>query len=347
MNRFSLFFFAATFLGTFASNSTSAFAILKPKLIIYTYDSFVSEWGPGPTLKASFESKCSCEILWVPVADGAAMLARLEVEKTRTKADIVLGIDDTLITTADKTGLFTDIGVEIENSALPQSYSASTKFVPFDFGYYSFMFDTHAKQKSGKPYPRPASMNELLTLTELSHAVIIQDPRTSAPGLGLLLWFHSLYGHDAGKKLTELKRQVLTVGKGWTQSYGLFTKGEAPIVLSYSTSEAYHRESEKTDRYQALNFKEGHYLALETAAILNSSKNKDLAVAFLKFLTRDAAQASIASMNWMFPVTKVSSGIPAAYKQVQPPAKVLRLSSDEVFKNRKEWVREWMDIFGK
>ena len=31
------------------------------KLTIYTYDSFVSEWGPGPKIEEAFEKKCKAE----------------------------------------------------------------------------------------------------------------------------------------------------------------------------------------------------------------------------------------------------------------------------------------------
>ncbi len=319
----------------------------KPVLNVYTYDSFVAAWGPGPSLKKSFESECACEIQWVPVADGAAMLARLQLEGASTKADILVGIDDTLLANADKSGLFADSGIKLSKSTIPGGYVASSKFVPYDFGYYSFMFDTKAKQKSGKPYTRPKSMDELLSAKDLDKSVIIQDPRTSAPGLGLLLWFQAMYGTDASKKLNELKGKVLTVGGGWSEAYGLFTKGEAPIVFSYTTSEAYHRDSEKTDRYQALEFNAGHYLAIETAAIVASSTKKELATKFLNFLIRNPAQTTIASMNWMYPVISVAKGLPASYSSLKIPAKALRLSSEDVEKNRRQWTLEWMEIFRK
>ena len=325
----------------------TAAAEAKPTLKVYTYDSFVAEWGPGPDLKRSFEGECACVLQWVPVADGAAMLARLQVEGNSTKADVLLGIDDSLQVVAEKTGMFEESGIKLSNSLIPGGYVVSSKFVPYDFGYYAFMFDTKAKRKSGKPFVRPKSMDELLAEPGLDRSIIIQDPRTSAPGLGLLLWFHALYGQDANKKLEILTKKVLTVGNGWSDSYNLFIKGEAPIVFSYTTSEAYHRESEKTDRYQVLHFAEGHYLAIETAAIVKTSKQKALATKFLNFLIQAQSQATIASKNWMYPVTGVKKGLPAAYKALKTPAKSLRISPEEVDKHRREWTLQWMEAFKK
>ena len=63
------------------------------KLTVYTYESFTAEWGPGPVVKKNFEAECACEVDFVSVADGVALLNRLKLEGTSTKADIVLGLE--------------------------------------------------------------------------------------------------------------------------------------------------------------------------------------------------------------------------------------------------------------
>ena len=42
-------------------------------LTVYTYESFVSEWGPGPKVKEAFEKTCACTVEFVGVADGVAL----------------------------------------------------------------------------------------------------------------------------------------------------------------------------------------------------------------------------------------------------------------------------------
>jgi thiamine transport system substrate-binding protein len=190
-------------------------------------------------------------------------------------------------------------------------------------------------------------MDDLLNSPELDHSIIIEDPRSSAPGLGLLLWFHARYGPDAPAKLKLFHKKVLTVSRGWSEAYGLFTKGEAPMVLSYTTSEAYHRDAEKTDKFQALIFNDGHYMTIETAAILNSSTHKVLAARFLEFLTREPSQATIASMNWMYPVTSAVKGLPASYTIVRKPDKALQIPSHDIDNNKEAWTREWSRIFSE
>ena len=41
--------------------ATAAAAQDKPVLTVYTYDSFVAEWGPGPAVEKAFEGFCDCD----------------------------------------------------------------------------------------------------------------------------------------------------------------------------------------------------------------------------------------------------------------------------------------------
>ncbi len=42
----------------------------RPILTVYTYDSFTSDWGPGPQVKAAFEKRCNCILELVGLEDG-------------------------------------------------------------------------------------------------------------------------------------------------------------------------------------------------------------------------------------------------------------------------------------
>lgn len=74
--------------------------------------------------------------------------------------------------------------------------------------------------------------------------VIIEDPRTSSPGLGLLLWMKSVFGDGAADAWAAMAPRIVTVTRGWSEAYGLFLDGEADMVLSYTTSPAYHTIAE-------------------------------------------------------------------------------------------------------
>ena len=201
-------------------------------LTVYTYESFTAEWGPGPQVEKAFEAECGCDLKFVSVADGVALLNRVKLEGQSTKADIVLGLDTNLTADAKASGLFAPAGVDQSALAVPGGWNDDV-FVPFDYGYFAVVYDTEKV-----PAP-PKSLAELVE-GDPKIKIVIEDPRTSTPGLGLVLWVKAVYGDQAADAWAKLKQRVLTVTPGWSEAYGLFTKGEAQMVLSYTTSPAYH-----------------------------------------------------------------------------------------------------------
>lgn len=314
-------------------------ALAADKLTIYTYESFTSEWGPGPQVKKAFEAECGCEVDFVSVADGVALLNRVRLEGSSTKADIVLGLDTNLTTEANATGLFSPSGVDLANVQVPGGWSDDT-FVPYDYGYFAVVYNTETLKNP------PKSLKELVD-GDASEKIAIQDPRTSTPGLGLLLWVKAVYGDQAPEAWAKLKNRVLTVTPGWSEAYGLFTKGEAPMVLSYTTSPAYHMIAEKTDKYQAAPFEEGNYLQVEVAGITTTGAKNPLAKKFMEFMVSPSFQDTIPETNWMFPAGKTGKPLDPAFDKLVKPAKTLAISAEDIAANRKAWVDEWLGVMSK
>lgn len=317
----------------------ASLAEAKDVLTVYTYDSFTADWGPGPQVKANFEKICDCDVKWVAAADGVALLNRLKLEGKSTKADIVLGLDTNLTTEARNTGLFVKSGIDTANIKVPGNFSDDF-FVPYDYSYFAVVYDS---EKLKNP---PKSLKELVD-GDTSQKIILEDPRTSTPGLGLLLWMKAVYGDDAGAAWEKLSKRVLTTTPGWSEAYGLFTKGEAPMVLSYTTSPAYHVIADKTERYKAAKFDEGHYLQIELAAITTTGEKNPLSARFLEFMTGPDFQDVIPETNWMFPAGKTEKPLNPAFDALVKPEKTLLLSSDEVAQNRKAWIDEWLAASSK
>ncbi|WP_442581215.1 thiamine ABC transporter substrate binding subunit [Mesorhizobium sp. ASY16-5R] len=308
-------------------------------LTVYTYESFTAEWGPGPQVEKAFEAECGCDLKFVGVADGVALLNRVKLEGAGTKAEIVLGLDTNLTADAKATGLFAPSGVDTSAVNVPGGWSDDT-FVPFDYGYFAVIYDS---EKLPNP---PKSLHELVD-GDPAQKIVIQDPRTATPGLGLLLWVRSVYGDEAPAAWAKLRKRVLTVTPGWSEAYGLFTKGEAPMVLSYTTSPAYHIVAEGTEKYKAAPFSEGHYLQVEVAGMTTVGAANPLAKQFLAFMTGPKFQDVIPETNWMFPAGKTDKPLNAAFDALVKPEKTLIYSSEEVEKNRKAWVDEWLSAMSE
>jgi len=329
------------------SAAAFAFALLaapgaaqdKPVLTVYTYSGFPSEYGPGGTIKERFETVCGCTLEWVTSDDAGTLLARLKLEGASTKADVVLGLDTNLIEDAKASGLFAPHEVDASGLDLPIAWTDPI-FVPFDWGWFAFVYDA-----TKIPNP-PKSLAELVDAAA-EPKIVIEDPRTSTPGLGLLVWIREIYGDKAGDAWKKLAPKILTVTQGWEEAYGLFLKGEADMVLSYTTSPAYHIAVEHDRNKKAAIFPEGHYLEIEVAGMTKATDNPDLARQFLKFMLSEPFQSAIPEGNWMYPAKLTAGGLPASFQGLEKPGKSLYAKPEDIEKNRRTWVDEWLAAMGK
>ncbi len=317
--------------------SVAAVAADKPTLTVYTYDSFAADWGPGSAIKKAFEAECDCQLKFVALADGVSLLNRLRMEGKSSQADVILGLDNNLVQAAEQTGLFVPSQVDTSNLALPEKWHNKT-FIPYDYGYFAFVYD---KDKLKNP---PKSLQELISSKE-PWKVIYQDPRTSTPGLGLMLWVQKVYGDKAPQAWQQLAKKTVTVTKGWSEAYGLFLKGEGDLVLSYTSSLAYHLIEEKKSNYAAADFSEGHYLQIEVAGQVASSKQPKLAQRFMQFIVTPAFQRAIPTGNWMYPVIKMD--LPAGFETLTVPQKALQFDAKEVDDNRGKWIQAWQSAVSR
>lgn len=308
----------------------------KPALTVYTHPSFAAEWGPGPAVKKAFEQRCECQLNYVVLGSGGDILQRLRLEGDSSLADLVLGLDTGTMELARSTGLLAPHNVNLDALDLPILWEDSV-FVPYDWSHFAFVYDTEQL-----PNP-PKSLAELIAAPD-DLKIIIQDPRTSTPGLGLLLWMRHVYGDAADAKWEQLQKKVLTTTKSWSDGYfSLFMNGEAPMILSYSTSPAYHMAVDKTERYQAAAFSEGHYLQVEVAAVVASSKHPALARTFLDFMLDADFQRHIPLKNVMYPAIDLGSELPSVFSRLIQPSRTLFFNPAEVAQHRREWVDEWLE----
>jgi len=299
----------------------------KPVLTVLTYDSFTAEWGPGPSVETAFEATCGCDLQFVTAGDGAALLARLQLDGEATEADVVLGLDANLLAAARVTGLFASHGAA-EGLDLPVDWTDDT-FVPFDWGWFSVV------GKAGGPMPQ--SFREL---ADSDASLVIEDPRSSTPGLGLVLWVEAAYGEEAPAIWEALRDNIVTVTPGWTEAYNLFLEGEADLVLSYTTSPAYHLIAEQDAGFVALPFEEGHYLQVEVAGKVASSDVSELADEFLDFMLTEGFQSAIPTGNWMYPAVTPEAGLPEGFESVRPET-TLYLAPEEAEALRGPAIDRW------
>ena len=323
-------FLKAFAVAVFALFASSAMAADQPTLNVYTYQSFASDYGPGPALKKGFEAQCHSTLNFVAIDSAIGALRRVQLEGATTSADVLLGLDTSISGEARATGLFAPHGLDLSGLTLPQKWT-DPDFVPFDYGYFAFVYD---KTKVANP---PKSFEDLIA-DPASFKIALEDPRSDTPGLGLLLWIQAAYGDKADDIWKGLKPHIATMARSWDDAYGLFLKGDADMALSYTTSPAYHAIEENKPNYAYAAFSEGHYPQIEVAGILKSSKQQSLAKQFLTYLTSTEAQKIIPTTNWMYPVRDIGADLPAAFNTQAKPAKILTLDEATITANKAKWI---------
>ena len=216
MKKLFLWFFLA------ACCAAAVAARAQPVLNVYTYDSFASDWGPGPRIKTAFEAVCECELNFVAVDGSAGILSRVRFEGASSRADVVLGLDTSLMAEAKRGGLLAPNAAPRDALGLPVKWNDPV-FLPFDYGYFAFIYD---REKLPSP---PASFRELVAADE-SPNISMQDTSSAAVGLGLMLGVDALYGGGAAEVWKKIAGKITAVTGGWSQAYGMVLDGEAAMV---------------------------------------------------------------------------------------------------------------------
>lgn len=304
-------------------------------LVIYAYDSFAAEWGPAPIVIPAFEKATGMKVELVVPGDAGQVLARAIDEKAAPVADVVIGIDGNLLGKALEAGVLA--AYEPAGAAsVPANLvlDPEWRLTPYDWSSFAVMWDSEKL-----PVP-PASLEDL-TKPEFAKKLILMDPRTSTPGLGFVAWTRAVYGDRMADYWKRLKPSILTMSPGWDTGYGLFTAGEAPLVISYTTSAAYHAEYETAGRYTALEFPEGHPVQIEGLGIVKGARHRKAAEAFLDFALSDEFQSALALTNWMYPVMP-SVELPPSYAYAPKPGKTLPAAGASL----DDAVSEAMDALG-
>ena len=297
-------------------------------LTVYAYDTFCGDWGAAGSVIPAFEEKTGIKVNLVSSGAALEVINKVRLEGERTECDVILGITDDI---ADKAYdlLESYNSPNLKNIDQRMVFDSQNRLIPYDYGVFAFVCDSESN------ITMPASLMDL-TKDEYKGKVILIDPRTSSVGTGLMMWTYNALGDKWLDWWKTMSKNALTVASGWSSAYGLFTEGEAPLVISYTTSPVYHVMWEDTTRYQALLFSDGHEITIEAAGIVKGTKHRSEAEEFIDFLLTEA-QIDLANANSMYPVnTKIE--LPAAYDYAPVPEKMFTDTEDLASSIIDQWV---------
>lgn len=294
---FLVFIFAGLFSSVVYKKNHDNNKDSRPAIRIYGSSSFISQWGPGPTLKDIFEKTCECRVEYLDSADSTILLQRLKSEGRTSGADVVLGLDQFDLETATQGQEWRKINtaeVNFEEEVKPSL--VQSPLVPYDWSMLSFVM----RKSDFKQLPHKL---EDLMLPEFKGQIVMEDPRISSPGQQFLLWLIQLKGEEkAFQFLGQFNSQLHSYAPSWSSAYGLFQKAQVKAVWSYVTSPVYHAVEDKSTDVVAVDLQEGHPTQIEFAGIPANCRNCELADKFLALLLSKDGQKIVMQKNYMFPV---------------------------------------------
>lgn len=319
----ALFVVCVAWFPAFAGGAKDA-DLRSKEIVIYTYDSFISEWGAAPELTRLFEKSTGIACTMIDAGDGSQILSRVVLEKDDPQADVVIGLDNNQMNAVRAAGVFEPYKPAGADEIVPADVRLADDWLvtPYDWSYFAMIYDTESS------VPAPSSLEELANPV-YEKKIILMDPRTSTPGLGFAAWTLAVFGKGFEDFWRALKPNILTMAPGWSTGYGLFTSGEAPLVISYTTSPAYHVECGEGGRFQAVIFEEGHPIQIEGAAIVKNAPNESGARMFLDFLISETAQNVLPLTQWMYPVNG-GVRLPDSYAAAPKASRSLTVDNDDL-----------------
>lgn len=310
----------------------------KP-LLVYTYDSLAGKKDFGGILKKLYEEKYpgrKLEIASFPSAGEA--INQLLIEEKSPRADVILGVDNSFLSRLVDKNLLAEAPAELWKDLVPAlAGEGRPMVVPFNYGFPAFVYDE-------RRFKLESNRISLKSLPLMKKTFVIEDPRLSSVGSCFLAFTRSALPGELGLTFWKgFSAKVSRVAPSWTSAYGLFLEKGADLVLSYTTSPAYHAHHEKVDTFRAILFDEGQPLQWEGVAVSKKSQRASEAWDFVRLALGNEAQEQIPLRNWMYPSVKGTT-LPAVFNTLPRPIKTLpsHFGSE---KERAKALGEWATVF--
>jgi thiamine transport system substrate-binding protein len=315
-------------------------------LVIYAYDSFTSYGLYNATIE-TFRELYGINVTVYSFGDAGSVLNRAITEKDHPVADIVVGVDNSLIAKALEQNIFdpfTPDNLEVVPDHL--IFDSTHHVIPFDYGNIAIVYDKQYFQDHNLTVP--TSFEDLIR-PEYEDMVIVEDPRTSSTGVAFLLWTVSVFD-DTGNYTykdywDDLDRSIYHTTSGWDTAYEMYLEGEAPMVVSYATDPAYTIHWWEDNSSGAIIMEEGGFAQIEGMGIVRNAPHRKNAELYMEYVLSEEFQREIPLNNWMYPVNK-NVELPEVYEHAITTDSNLSIPTQDLTANYDDWIDGWIEIMG-
>lgn len=333
-------------------------------LTVLTHDSFAL-----PTaLVEAFEEHTGIDVVFLPAGDAGEVVNRAILTKARPLADVLFGIDDSLLARARAEGIFEPYRSP-SLARVPQAYrfDAEHLVTPVDVGHVTVNLDLAWFEERGLALPTDL---DALASEAYRGLTVVENPASSSPGLAFLLTTIARYGDPAadvagagwsggpphGDYLdywAALRAMDVLVTDGWTDAYyTAFSRygGDRPVIVSYATSPAaeviFAEAPLDTAPTANLACALCSYQQVEAVGILRGTDQRAAAEAFIEFLLSREVQEAVPLEMFVYPVA-LDAALPDAFQRFAPlpsPEQVASLPSELLQTHQRRWLAEWTAV---
>jgi thiamine transport system substrate-binding protein len=340
--------FALIFVLILASCQAKPAATDEPVILtVMTHDSFAA----SADVIAAFEQANNVKLVFLKSGDAGATLNRAILSKDSPQADVLYGVDNTLLSRA----LDEDIYEPYESPLLeriPADFKLDTSnyALPVDYGDVCINYDKAYFSEHTLAIPQTLAD---LTKPEYKGLLVVENPANSSTGLAFLLATIAEYGTDGYISYwQQLKDNGLVIVNDWNTAY--YTNfsassghGPQPMALSYASSppvEVIYAASPLDDAPTAsLVGRNMCFRQIEFVGILKGTQHRDLAEKFIDFMLGEQFQEDIPLQMFMYPVN-TNATLPEVYvKYTQIPAEPALLDPQTIAANRDQWLNDWTE----
>lgn len=313
---------------------------------LLAHDSFVL----SESVLAGFTEQTGLAVEVVTGGDAGTMVAGAVLAAGSPTADVMFGVDSTLLSRALDAGVFepytpADIGVVAPELRRGTADGAVT---PIDYGDVCMNMDDARLSELG--VAAPTTLEDLVK-PAYRDLLVVQDPGTSSPGLAFLLATIARFGDGWPAYWQQLSDNGVKVASSWTDAYvGDFSgggDGDRPLVVSYATSppaEIVYAAGPKPTEPSTSVMTDGCYRQVEYAGVLAGAANPDGARELIDWLLTEPVQADVPLSMFVFPA-RAGVALPEVFSQWAPrPSAPLMVPPADIAANREDWVREWTDL---
>jgi thiamine transport system substrate-binding protein len=316
-------------------------------LTIMTHDSFAA----SEEVIAAFEQENNVKLVFVKSGDAGSTLNRAILTKESPQADVLYGVDNTLLSRALDEGIYEAYDSPLLINIPAEFQLDSTRnALPVDYGDVCINYDKTYFAEHNLPIPQT-----LADLTDLDYngLLVVENPATSSTGLAFLLATIAEYGE--GGYITywqQLKDNGLVIVNDWSTAYytnfsASSGKGAQPMALSYASSPPveviYAAEPPADAPTASLVGRNMCFRQIEFVGILKGTPNRALAEKFIDFLLSVKFQEDMPLQMFMYPVNPEAQLPEVFVKYSQIPAEPAALDPAVIAANRDKWLNDWTE----